>query len=134
MTILTSDIKTEWLPVIYKARGGCGNNNGFALVTISTPIVGSVPVPINKDGDAADELEPGWLSVIRHLQASSSKNAGLSMITLSVAVVSRSPVIWGEAEISPIETSVHINKIRPMKVKAVETAENLVEAVACFLH
>jgi len=129
--MITSDIKLAWLPIVSYIKSQCGTNSGFASINLSIPVYGADPVPVPAQANGTPGL--GWLSIVRHLQAKCSKNVGLAIAQLRVVVVGDSPVLWEEAAIVPVGVTVNVNRIRPMRVKGLQTAPELVEAVSGFL-
>jgi hypothetical protein len=128
---ITPDIKPEWLPIIGHVKQQCGTNKGFASVSVSIPVFNSLPLSAEPWPNGSPG--PGWLSVIRHLQAKCSKNAGLAMAKMRVVVMGDSPVIWEEVILEPLMVQIGVNRIRPMRVKGLKTAPDLMAAVSCFL-
>lgn len=129
--MITPDIKPEWLPIIGHVKKQCAANKGFASVSVSIPVFDNLPVLTEPWPNGSPGL--GWLSVIRHLQAKCSKNAGLAIARMRVVVMGDSPVIWEEVELEPLIIQIGVNRIRPMRVKGLKTAPDLVAAVSCLL-
>ena len=129
--MITSDIKLAWLPIVGFIKAQCGTNSGFASVNLTIPIYGPDPIPVPASPNQVPGL--GWLSIVRHLQAKCSKNVGLAIANMKVVVVGDNPVLWEEAALVPVGVTVNVNRIRPMMVKGLQTAPDLVTAVSCFL-